>query len=298
MSARRARFEAILPPTAMETELKLKKRRAYVTAKRLAEIDQGLSDRDRRILEFVAESYYVTTNQIERACLVEGTPLARARMARRLLWSLVGKQLLFRLERSIGGIGGGSGSGVFTLDRAGVWILARQRGEPERRFRPPEERGLSFLLHTLSVTEHLVTLIEHVRSLTDTELLRWLGEPGCHRSFRFRGKEAWLRPDALVEVRTGAEIVTSLLEVDRSTQSLPTLARKLRGYLRYARIAPLETPKVIVSIESPRRMGALDELLPLLARQEGVATAATRRLIQLGGRGEAVMALAGEEVRP
>jgi hypothetical protein len=283
-----------LPPTTLRRVLDGYGGR-YVTAGRLAQIGHTLSEADWRVLEFVARSDYATTRQIERACFTEGSAPARARAARRLVQRLTEEQLLYRLDRPVGGHGGGSGASVVTLERGGARLVAQRHELPSRRFRSPEERGLSFLSHSLCVTEHQVALIEHLRLLGNAEVLRWVGEPDCHRRFRLRGRDVWLRPDALVEARVAAEAVTSFLEVDRSTQSLPTLERKLLPYLRYARLEPKMTPQVVVSLISRRRLEALSELLPGLASRAGVSVSAASRLIRLGSPEEAVQALSGTE---
>jgi Replication-relaxation len=267
----------------------------YVTRARVVELESRLSKADWRVIEFLATVDYATTGQIERACAEGATPLARARVMRRRLHRLTELQVLFRLERPVGGIGGGSESGVFTLDRAGWRLVELHGGSVPRRVRRPEERGLAFLRHSLAVTDHFVALGERCRELPDAELRGWTGEPASHRRFSYRGRVARLNSDALVEVRRGAELITSFLEVDRGTESLPTLLAKTAGYLRYARLHPRETPQVVFSFSSPQRASLLRERLGSIAGREGLCPELGLRLVSAGGPPEAVAALIGDQ---
>jgi len=270
----------------------------YVTGARVAELETRLTDADWRVIELLATVDYATTGQIERTCVEGTTPLARPRVTRRSLRRLTDLGVLFRLDRPVGGIGGGSEAGVFTLDRAGWRLVELRGGSVPRRVRRPEERGLAFLRHSLTVTEHFVALGERCEELADAELLGWTGEPACHRRFTYRGRNLRLSPDALVEVRCGGELVTSFLEVDGGTESLPTLLGKASGYLRYARLHPRETPQVVFSFSSSRRATLLRERLPQTARSEGVRPEVAARLFALGEAETAVAALAGEREAP
>jgi len=270
----------------------------YVTRARVAELETRLTAADWRVIELLATVDYATTNQIERACAEGTTPLARARVTRRRLRRLTDLGVLFRLDRPVGGIGGGSEAGVFTLERAGWRLVELRGGSVPRRVRRPEERGLAFLRHSLTVTEHFVALTERCRELPDAELLAWTGEPACHRHFTYRSRSVRLSPDALVEVRRGAELVTSFLEVDGGTESLPTLLAKVTGYLRYARLHPRETPQVVFSFTSPRRAQLLRERLPQTAVSEGLRPDVATRLFTLGDVATAVAACVGEREAP
>jgi hypothetical protein len=270
----------------------------YVTRGRVAELESRLTAADRRVIELFATVDYATTGQIERACAEGTTPLARARVTRRRLRRLVDLGVLFRLDRPVGGIGGGSEAGVFTLERAGWRLVELRGGSVPRRVRRPEERGLAFLRHSLAVTEHFVALRKRCGELSDAELLAWTGEPACHRRFTYRGRSVRLSPDALVEVRRGVELITSFLEVDGGTESLPTLIGKTAGYLRYARLHPRETPQVVFSFSSTRRAQLLRERLAEAASREGVRPAVAARLLTLGDVETAVAALAAEREAP
>lgn len=269
----------------------------YVTAHRVQTLERQLTPADWSVLRLLLLLDYATTKQIERACFTTGTPLGRARNARRHLRRLVRLGVLHQLPRTVGGPKGGSRQGVFTLDRGG-WRLLVLRGEaPTRRYRHPEERGQAFLTHTLAVAEHHVALVEHLRGLPGAELLVWTPEPDCHTRFRYRARAERLTPDAYVEVRRGREAIASYLEVDRGTESLPTLLRKCRTYLRCARIAP-DCPQVVISFDIGGRVDRLREALPGLAKAEGVSPAMARQLFALCSPTGAVHAVAGEEARP
>jgi hypothetical protein len=272
---------------------------AYVTRARVAELDRRLTETDWRVIDVLATVDYATAGQIERVCGAGATPLARSRGTRRRLRQLAHEGIVFRLDRGVGGLGGGSEAGVFTLDRAGWRLVELRGGSVPRRLRRPEERGLAFLAHTLAVTDHFVAVVERCRELPGAELRGWVGEPVCHRRFAYRGRVLRLSPDALVEVRRDAELVSSFLEVDRGTESLPTLLAKAAGYLRYARLHPRETPQVVFSFASPKRASLLRERLGSIAGREGLRPELALRLVSAAGPAEAVTTLIGErEVGP
>lgn len=265
----------------------------YVTKGRVADAARRLNQSDWSVLEFLRVAGYATTRQVERFCFTEGTALARARASRRSLERLVRLNAAYRLERRIGGLAAGSDQGIYTLDRAG-WRLLEARGHlPPVRVRRPDERGLAFLSHSLLLTESLVMLAERERQEPEFELVTWLGHPHCRRLFTYRGKVERLSPDAFVEVRREGEVISSFLEIDRGTESLPTLLRRLGGYLRYARLYGSETPQVVVALHHPARVDRLAEELPTLSRREGLRPSVGTSLFRLGELDAAISALAG-----
>jgi Replication-relaxation len=272
----------------------------YMTAHRVRGLERQLRPADWHVLQMLRLLDYATTRQIERVCFVEGTPLGRARRCRRSLRRLVRLRVLHRLDRPIGGATGGSQQGIYTLDRGGWRLLELADSLEPGTHRSPEERGRAFLDHTLAVSAEYVDLVEHLRTSGGT-LETWQPEPDCYRDFRRGARTERLTSDAFVEVVAGGEVISSFLEVDRGTESLPTLIRKCRTYLRYARVHP-ESPQVVFRLSSLARVDRFQRALPVAARAEGFPEATVSALVHVAGVGTSTQLLAGvgaeEQVLP
>jgi len=286
------------PTTPDNTPLRSQPRGSYITMRRLISLENRLTETDWLALELIERLDYVTSGQVERALLREGTPLAHARATRRRLQRLHDRRLLHRLDRPIGGLGGGSAQSIYTLDRAGQRLLDRRHDRDPRPVRSAEERGLASITHTLTVTEHYVRLAEHLREDPAARLLNWLGEPGCHRRYMAGGRERRLTPDALVEVGRGDELIVTFLEVDRGTESLPTLIHKATGYIDYARRFPNDSPHIFFSFLSSSRHARFRVGLDRLSDQGRVTPNFLSNLFSSGSIDDAVTVLASGGGRP
>lgn len=65
------------------------------------------------------------------------------------------------------------------------------------------------------------------------DVLDWQTEPSCWRRFSGMGGTQTIRPDAFLSLGVGAYELRWFCEIDRSTESLPTLLRKCRLYADY-----------------------------------------------------------------
>jgi hypothetical protein len=195
----------------------------YVTARTVSGLKASLSARDLLVLATLARVRLATSGQLERLCFAGLT----TRRARQALARLADRRLVARLPRTVGGVRAGSGRFVYTLDVAG----RRLTGAGHRR--RPWNLGSSFLAHGLAVTELYVRLVEADRTGTLT-FSDFTGEPSCWRSFAGPGGgRVILKPDALVRMQQGRFEDRWFIEVDRGTESKPTLARKCETYRRY-----------------------------------------------------------------
>jgi len=208
-----------------------------MSAHRVAQLEQHLSDRDIRLLEDVERFRLLTTRQLQRLHF-PATPLgphatvsSATRGTTRVLNRLEELGVIARLERRIGGIKHGSALTVWQLGAAGDRYLRARRGDPNRR--RYEEPGRTFMSHMLAVADTAVALIEQAGA-GRFELLELDLEPACWRTF-LSGSAApiSLKPDLLV-VTADAETEThSFVEVDLGTEHLPAVLRKCRTYQRY-----------------------------------------------------------------
>lgn len=261
----------------------------YVTAARLQRIREQLIPLDQELIETLATVGYATTRQLEQLVLPQASALARARRVRRRLQHLRHLRIAHTLDRRTGGYGGGSAQTVHTLDRAGLQLTSAAT----RRARPARDRGRTHVNHAIDVTQHLVDLHAYTAIHHGVRIVAWLGEPACHVPYRELGRLAWLSPDALVTIDTPTERITSMLEVDRGTESLPTLVGKADRYLRYAATRP-EAPQVVWSLHTTDRADRLTHALHQRQRPRDLIRLADQ-LFVVTQRDQAAAALVGRE---
>lgn len=233
-----------------------------LSAPRLDALHDALSDRDRRILLDLIRVRVLAGGQLDRLHFHTLSPSSQHRVRRRVLERLASLGLAAMLERRVGGVRAGSAGHVYALGLAGQRILPLLTGEPPpARARQPWTPGRLFLAHALDVAELYVRLREHERTGA-LELQRYDAEPQSWYPTGFGGV---LKPDALTVVRSGAISDTIWLEVDRATESLPTLRRKLLGYVDFAlsgQLGPGDVvPRVLVTVPHEKRLTAVSELI-------------------------------------
>ncbi len=199
--------------------------RGYVTSRQVAALAATITPREREIVATVARVRVASGAQLVRLHLggVSG------RQARGVLSSLVARRLLGRLPRRVGGVRAGSAGFVYTLDVAGQRLMA-----PERtRWQRPWPVGSLFLAHSLAVAELYVSLKE-AEAAGQLRLTDFQAEPASWRSFPGPGGgRVVIKPDARARLRLGRYEDTWMVEVDRATESLPTIRRKCELYIRY-----------------------------------------------------------------
>jgi hypothetical protein len=192
--------------------------RAYWTARRLGELDAQLSERDRAVLDRVAELRFVSGAQLIRLHFA-GTS---ERTARQALLRLVRLEVLERLPRAIGGMRAGSGAFVYRLGPAGQRLV----GETWR----PHVPGTLFVAHSLRVAE-LHTLLAEADRAGQVELLQASAEPACWRRY----PSGRLKPDSYVRLGAGEYEDSYFVEIDMGTEGSRALLTKLRQYAEYQR---------------------------------------------------------------
>ncbi|MGW4370105.1 replication-relaxation family protein [Nocardia takedensis] len=200
----------------------------------LDKVARQLGERDTAILRSVAEHKFLTINQIE-VLHFDNAPGSRSRAARRACARLRKLGVLGGLTRSVGGTSGGSGGLVHYVDEVGDRLLRRDAERRTRRpFREPTER---FLNHQLGIADAHVALVEAARN-HQLELIKYEVEPGAWRDYTGIGAaRLTLKPDLYAETATpGSEYVdAAFIEIDRGTESIPTLLKKCREYENYRR---------------------------------------------------------------
>jgi hypothetical protein len=230
-------------------------RHPYITTTRITHLERTLTARDWLIVATVARVRLATAGQLQRICFAD----VSRRQARQTLASLTDRRVLARLPRAVGGVRAGSAGFVYGLDVAGQ-RLAHQDGN--RRRQRPWSVGMTFLAHTLAISELYAQLVEADRAGA-LELADFATEPNCWRSFTgVGGARTVLKPDAFVSTRLGRFEDSWFIEVDRGTESTTTLTRKCDRYRHYWQSGAEQArtgvfPKVLWLVPDERRYAAL-----------------------------------------
>ena len=240
--------------------------RVRVTEAYAAELAQTLTPREHAVVQTLDRLRLASVKQLERLHFADGTAQANARRARRTLARLTERRVVVLLERRVGGVRAGSRGSVYALDAAGQRLASACGPAGVTRIRRPWTPGSSFVAHQLAVSELYVGLVEASRE-GSVEVLDFDAEPASWRTFTgLGGARTVLKPDAFVRLGLGEFEDSYFVEVDRATQSAPSVARKLTLYRRYWQTGREQHrrsgvfPKVLVLVPSEARKAALVEV--------------------------------------
>jgi Replication-relaxation len=218
-----------------------------------------LGEREQAIIQTVEQLRLVSAVQLERLHFAELSEGSRARTRRRVLARLIDWRVLTPLERRIGGVRAGSSGLIVALDTCGHLRASELREQQTSTVRRPYQPGLALVGHVLKVSELYVSLVELSR--TRSFELDFDTEPRCWWP---NGLGGWLRPDAFLRLSTDSYSDAWWLELDMSTEHLPTLGRKLTTYLDFAEhgVGPNGVmPRVLVNVPDQRRADAVASLI-------------------------------------
>lgn len=254
----------------------------------------SLSRRDIAILCDLSRVRLLTGAQLERLHFARlANKNARGSARRRSLGRLVGLGMVSTLPRRVGGERAGSAGLIYTLDaraqrERALWQPATDPPQPTRA-RRPWAIGWLFVSHGLDVAELYVRLREDERAGRLT-LLRFDAEPASwHQTF-----DGLMKPDAYVVLEANGWERHWWIEVDRATESLPTLSRKLDRYLDLFKSGQPGPdgllPRVLVTTPDARRRQQVQGLLTQLP--------ASGEVIRVADFESAVRLLPGEQARP
>jgi hypothetical protein len=228
-----------------------------VRADHIEWVRQRLTDRDRAIVKTLGLLRLATGSQLERLHFADLNPESGPVVRRRVLGRLSRWGVLVTGERRIGGIRAGSTGLIYALDTVGQHLLVTSDVTPRR----PGLPGERFLAHVLAVAELYVALVERQR-LGQLGLSRFFAEPASWWPNQFGG---WLKPDAYALLSTATHDDAWWIEVDRATESLPTLQAKLTTYLDFARsgqAGPVGlVPRVLVTVPDEARLQTVTRLI-------------------------------------
>jgi hypothetical protein len=220
-------------------------------------LTQILSPRDWAIIETINRFRLASGAQLERLHFHDLAGRSRAVVRGRVLKRLTDVRVLLPYERRIGSSWRGSANLVYTLDSAGQRLvrLRTNRETPDLSARRPRQPGERFVAHTLAVSELYVDVVEH--SWTQQfELETFEAEPAWPN-----GLGGWVKPDAYLKLRRGTVTDYWWYEADLATESLPTIARKLRAYRDFAARGQLGpdgvVPRVVIGVPTEARQWAI-----------------------------------------
>jgi hypothetical protein len=210
----------------LETEIMS---RTNLTATRVLELAEALSDREQRVLISLRLVRLATGAQLERLHFAD----IGGRERRRVMASLAERRLVARLPRRIGGTRAGSAGYLYSLDVAGQRVVSFVGPAGRGRIQRPWTPGLPFIAHTLAVAELYVELCEASRG-GRLEVHEFTAEPLSWRRYVGRsGAKQVLKPDAFVRLGVGGFEDHWFIEVDRATEAPATIDAKLTAYRRY-----------------------------------------------------------------
>lgn len=198
----------------------------YVTARRLDRLHDLVTPADLDVLRTLRKLRVGSGLQIQALHHGVGDDAKQRRI--RQLARLSRLQLVCRMDRRIGGLGGGSVSSVYTLDVAGLRLID-DSGQARRPWQP----STPFVRHALACTQVYVDLVLAERR-GHLDLINFDAEPRCWRDYRNRrGERLTLKPDADVTLGVGEFEWHWWVEVDLGTESRPRLAAKGAQYVEY-----------------------------------------------------------------
>ncbi|HJQ00854.1 MAG TPA: replication-relaxation family protein [Jatrophihabitans sp.] len=170
---------------------------------------------------------FLTTTQLQRFHFTDHHTPAAARICRRVLGRLHQLRVIEHLDRHIGGIRAGSASYVWRIGLIGDRLLQLHDGPSARSRR--KEPSPRYLFHRLAVADVHLALRDG-----DWRLDTVAAEPGCWRPFTGpNGARQILKPDLYAVTISGDYEDHWFIEVDRATESLPTLLKKCAQYQHY-----------------------------------------------------------------
>lgn len=226
------------------------------------------------MLRELARFRLMTGRQLQLLFVHSSNHATAVRRSRQLLTRLRELGLVQRLGRRVGGIQAGSAGHVYGLTGLGHAVLALDPDSPPSRYgRTVWETAPAFQDHLLAIAEIYVGLRQLERQGT-VELLAFDTEPDAWRSFTGpAGERVRLKPDAFTVLGVDELELRLFLEIDRGTESLPTIQRKCRRYLDYWHTGAEQHqfgvfPRVWWLTESPRREARIARLLSDLPPDE------------------------------
>jgi hypothetical protein len=240
-------------------------KRRYVSARGVKRLRDNLSERDMAIIGQVDELRLMSGRQVQAIHFPAGahvSELSATRARQRVLMRLIRDDLLSPLARRVGGVRAGSAGIVVAPGPLAGRVL--RSGRPRHRTYEPTSR---FFDHTLAISQLVVDLAVAART-GQIESVEYESEPKCWRQFNAISGRRDLKPDLLLALGVEGYDLRWFCEIDRSSESLPTVLKKCRLYAEYYQAGIEQATQGVF----PR----VCWLVPDKARAERIKTAITR----------------------
>ncbi|BFU47724.1 hypothetical protein KRMM14A1004_59610 [Krasilnikovia sp. MM14-A1004] len=205
-----------------------------------------LTIRDRQLLDWLAEHYLLSTDQIAVALF----PSKRAATLR--LAALYEMEAVNRFVD----VTTGTRQHLYALGPLGALVHPSAYNDPDRPDAPAPrtatdrtERivGSRKLAHLLGTNQLFIDLHAYTRADPNARLLRWWSEQHATAAYALSG----IRPDGHGIWQVGDRTTGFWLEHDRGTEKIATVLGKLRNYARLAEVGPRYP--VLLRVASRRR---------------------------------------------
>jgi len=263
---------------------------------RVLRIQARLTDRDRLLLDWLADHKVLTTFQICQA-LFGSLDFAQRRLLTLYQLGLVDR---FRPLRA----GGGSYPWHYVIDQLGAEIVAASRAESPPRRGQTLDRNRRIATsrtvdHLLGINQFFTDLAGYARTHRPARLQRWWSEQQCAAPGAFgMTLISPIRPDGhgVFTAEDGRQ-VAFFLEWDRGGEPQRVLAAKLAGYARHVAQGGPAWP-VLFCLPTTRREDNFHGMLGQIGSVVPVATLA-RAAVPIGtSPADAVWLLHGESDAP
>ncbi|OCC09531.1 replication-relaxation family protein [Streptomyces sp. PTY087I2] len=270
-------------------------RSARSTGGQVERLRRRLSERDASLLGALHRVRILSLRQIQRLLVADGSPAARTRRTQLWMTRLTKLGVVVRFSRTIGGIRAGSSGYIYGLSGLGQAVLGVGGPAGGKRRRVWDTKPY-FQDHMLAVAELYVQTVEQHRE-GHGELLAFDAEPSAWRHFTGPGGElVVVKPDAYVKLGTAAVERSAFVEVDMTTEALPTIHKKNGRYVDYWRSGVEQQrhgvfPRVVWLVQNVQRGHKIRDAIGKLATD-------TRELFHVGLIDKAAKTLAGTEECP
>ena len=164
-------------------------------------------------------------------------PVSR-RACQRCLTTLFRQGLVVRARTAVGGLGGGSRAYVYGLSATGAETLAHIDDVPRAEIpfvRDPEAFSFQRTRHQLAVNQCFISLWRALGATAGHSLVRWNSDPHLRMRYQATGRSHLIHPDGLAQVRNPRGDWWLFFEIDRGTEDLRRIARKVHRYAHFWR---------------------------------------------------------------
>ena len=164
-------------------------------------------------------------------------PVSR-RACQRCLTTLFRQGLVVRARAVAGGLGGGSQAYVYGLSARGADTLAHIDDAPRAQIpyvRDPDAFSPQRARHQLAVNQCFIALWRALGSTAGHSLVRWNSDPHLRMRYGTTGRSHVIHPDGLAQVRNPRGDHWLFFEIDRGTEELRRISRKVHRYAHFWR---------------------------------------------------------------